>query len=65
MQAARHLADLVHRVDGILGDNLLPVKFTGGISSSLILASELEKSLGNRVSRSSVDMAVRAAELAR
>jgi hypothetical protein len=29
------------------------------------LASELEKSLGNRVSRSSVDLAIRAAELAR
>jgi glucosamine kinase len=64
-EAAGHLVDLVHRVDGILGDTLLPVKFTGGISSSLLLASELEKSLGNRVSRSSVDLAIRAAELAR
>jgi N-acetylglucosamine kinase-like BadF-type ATPase len=64
-EAAEHLVDLVHRVDGILGDTLLPVKFTGGISSSLLLASELEKSLGKRVSRSSVDLAVRAAELAR
>lgn len=64
-EAAGHLVDLVHRVDGILGDTLLPVKFTGGISSSLLLASELEKGLGNRVSRSSVDLAIRAAELAR
>jgi hypothetical protein len=48
-----------------LGGSLLPVKFTGGISSSTILISELERSLGNRVSRSTVDIAVRAAELAR
>lgn len=63
--AAEHLVDLVHRVDGVLGGSLLPVKFTGGISSSTMLISELERSLGNRVSRSTVDIAVRAAELAR
>ena len=63
--AAEHLVDLVHRVDGILRGSLLPVKFTGGISSSAVITSELEKSLGNRVSRSTVDIAVRAAELAR
>lgn len=63
--AAEHLVDLVHRVDAILRGSLLPVKFTGGISSSAVITSELEKSLGNRVSRSTVDIAVRAAELAR
>ena len=63
--AAEHLVDLVHRVDGILRGSLLPVKFTGGISSSAVITSEREKSLGNRVSRSTVDIAVRAAELAR
>jgi N-acetylglucosamine kinase-like BadF-type ATPase len=63
--AAGHLVDLVNRVDGILGESLLPVKFTGGISSSTVITSELGKILGNRVSRSTVDIAVRAAELAR
>jgi N-acetylglucosamine kinase-like BadF-type ATPase len=63
--AAEHLVDLVHRVDAILRGSLLPVKVTGGISSSAVITSELEKSLGNRVSRSTVDIAVRAAELAR
>ena len=63
--AAEHLVDLVHRVDAILRGSLLPVEFTGGISSSAVITSELEKSLGNRVSRSTVDIAVRAAELAR
>ena len=63
--AAEHLVDLVHRVDAILRGSLLPVKFAGGISSSAVITSELEKSLGNRVSRSTVDIAVRAAELAR
>jgi len=63
--AAEHLVDLVYRVDGILGESLLPVKFTGGISSSTVITSELGRILGNRVSRSTVDIAVRAAELAR
>ena len=63
--AAEHLVDLVHRVDAILRGSLLPVKFAGGISSSAVITSELEKSLGIRVSRSTVDIAVRAAELAR
>ena len=63
--AAEHLVDLVHRVDAILRGSLLPVKFAGGISSSAVITSELEKSLENRVSRSTGDISVRAAELAR
>jgi hypothetical protein len=41
------------------------VKFTGGISHSEYLCSELKKILGMRVSTSAVDIALRAAELAR
>jgi hypothetical protein len=43
----------------------LPVKFTGGISSSKTLYHELEKFLRMRVSISHIDIALRAAELAR
>lgn len=63
--AAEHLVDLVHRVDVILGELPLPVRFTGGMSASAILSSELKMSLGNRVSSSTADIALRAAELAR
>jgi N-acetylglucosamine kinase-like BadF-type ATPase len=63
--AAEHLVDLVHRVDAVLGGSRLPVKFTGGMSASAILSSELQISLDNRVSSSTVNIALRAAELAR
>jgi N-acetylglucosamine kinase-like BadF-type ATPase len=63
--AASHLGDLVNRTDGVLVRKSLPVKFTGGISGSKILYAELEKYLRMRVSISTVDIALRAAELAR
>ncbi len=63
--AAGHLVNLVDRTDEVLAQTTLPVKFTGGISGSKILYQELEKLLGNRVSISTVDIALRAAELAR
>jgi glucosamine kinase len=64
-KAASHLGDLVNRTDGVLLRKSLPVKFTGGISGSKILYAELEKFLRMRVSISTVDIALRAAELAR
>jgi len=64
-KAASHLGDLVNRTDGVLVRKSLPVKFTGGISGSKILYAELEKYLRMRVSISTVDIALRAAELAR
>jgi N-acetylglucosamine kinase-like BadF-type ATPase len=64
-KAASHLGELVNRTDGVLVRKSLPVKFTGGISGSKILYAELEKFLRMRVSISTVDIALRAAELAR
>jgi N-acetylglucosamine kinase-like BadF-type ATPase len=64
-KAAAHLAELVDRLDKNLVRKSLPVKFTGGISGSKSLYSELEKFLRMRVSISNVDIAFRAAELAR
>jgi N-acetylglucosamine kinase-like BadF-type ATPase len=64
-RAASHLAELVDRIDKNLEGKSLPVKFTGGISGSKSLYSELEKFLRMRVSISKVDIAFRAAELAR
>jgi N-acetylglucosamine kinase-like BadF-type ATPase len=64
-KAASHLGDLVNRTDGVLVRKSLPVKFTGGICGSKILYAELEKYLRMRVSISTVDIAWRAAELAR
>jgi N-acetylglucosamine kinase-like BadF-type ATPase len=64
-KAASHLGDLVNRTDGVLVRKSLPVKFTGGISGSKILYAELEKYLRMRVSISTIDIALRAAELAR
>jgi N-acetylglucosamine kinase-like BadF-type ATPase len=64
-KAASHLGDLVSRTDSVLVRKALPVKFTGGISGSKILYAELEKFLRMRVSISTVDIALRAAELAR
>ena len=63
-RAAGHLADLVERADQNLLKKSLPIKFTGGISSSVSLYRELEKFLKERVSISTVDIALRAAELA-
>jgi N-acetylglucosamine kinase-like BadF-type ATPase len=64
-KAAAHLAELVDRIDKKLVRKSLPVKFTGGISSSKTLYHELEKFLRMRVSISRIDIALRAAELAR
>lgn len=64
-KAAGHLAELISRTDHQLSRKSLPVKFTGGISSSKSLYRELEKFLRMRVSISTVDIALRAAELAR
>jgi glucosamine kinase len=64
-RAAGHLAELVDRIDKQLLGNSLPVVFTGGISSSRLLYMELEKILKRRVRISSVDIALKAAELAR
>jgi N-acetylglucosamine kinase-like BadF-type ATPase len=64
-KAAGHLADLVNRTDQQLARKALPVKFTGGISGSKSLYGELEKFLRMRVSISTADIALRAAELAR
>jgi N-acetylglucosamine kinase-like BadF-type ATPase len=64
-KAAGHLAELVNRIDQQLLRKSLPVVFTGGISSSKYLYQELEKYLRMRVSISSTDIALRAAELAR
>jgi glucosamine kinase len=64
-KAAGHLGDLVNRTDRVLLRKSLPVKFTGGISGSKILYAEIEKFLRMRVSISTVDIALRAAELAR
>ena len=64
-EAAGHLAELVSRIDKQLSRKSLPVKFTGGINSSKSLYRELEKFLRMRVSISSVDIALRASELAR
>jgi hypothetical protein len=52
-------------MDKLLFRKALPVKFTGGISGSKLLYVELEKFLRMRVSISTVDIALRAAELAR
>lgn len=64
-KAAGHLADLVNRTDQQLAHKALPIKFAGGISSSKSLYVELEKFLRMRVSISTADIALRAAELAR
>ena len=64
-RAAGHLAELVKRTDKNLIKKSLPVKFTGGISRSALLYRELEKILPLRVTVSTVDIAQRAAELAR
>lgn len=63
-RAAGYLADLVERTDRSLLRKSLPIKFTGGISSSVSLYRELENILKVRVSISTVDIALRAAELA-
>ena len=64
-KAAGHLAYLVRRMDESLAGGSLPVKFTGGISRSAILYQELNQVLLKRISLSTIDIAHRAAELAR
>ena len=64
-KAAGHLAYLVRRMDESLAGGSLPVKFTGGISRSAILYQELNQVLPKRISLSTIDIAHRAAELAR
>lgn len=63
--AAENLAELVNRIDKQLASTSLPIKFTGGISTSTTLYRELDRLLKPRVSISSVNIAMRAAELAR
>ena len=64
-KAAGHLAYLVRRMDESLTGGSLPIKFTGGISRSAILYQELNQVLPKRISLSTIDIAHRAAELAR
>lgn len=64
-EAATHLAELVNRIDNNLARKSLPVKLAGGISGSILLYKELAKLLRQRISVSTVDIAHRAAELAR
>ena len=64
-EAAAHLAELVNRIDNNLARKSLPVTLAGGISSSTLLYQELAKLLRQRISVSTVDIAHRAAELAR
>ena len=64
-EAAAHLAELVNRIDSNLARKFLPVKLAGGISGSTLLYKELAKLLHQRISVSTVDIAHRAAELAR
>jgi hypothetical protein len=52
-------------MDESLAGGSLPVKFTGGISRSAILYQELNQVLPKRISLSTIDIAHRAAELAR
>jgi N-acetylglucosamine kinase-like BadF-type ATPase len=64
-KAAEHLAHLVQRMDNSLISTLLPVQFTGGISRSSMVNQELHKILPKRISISTIDIAHRAAHLAR
>ena len=64
-KAAGHLAYLVTRMDQSLESTSLPVKFTGGISKSVTLSNELNRILPKRISSGTLNIAVRAAELAR
>ncbi len=64
-KAAEHLAHLVQRMDDSLATTLLPVQFTGGISRSSMVNQELHKILPERISISTIDIAHRAAHLAR
>jgi N-acetylglucosamine kinase-like BadF-type ATPase len=64
-KAAGHLAYLVKRMNESLAGDVLPVKFTGGISRSAILYQELNQILPKCISLSTIDIARRAAELAR
>jgi N-acetylglucosamine kinase-like BadF-type ATPase len=64
-KAAGHLAYLVTRMDQSLKSTSLPVKFTGGISKSVTLSNELNRILPKRISSGTLNIAVRAAELAR
>jgi hypothetical protein len=64
-EAAEHLARLVQRMDDSLATTLLPVQFTGGISRSSMVNQELHKILPQRISISTIDIAHRAAHLAR
>lgn len=63
--AASYLAELVTRMENTLSRDSLPIKFTGGISSSKLLYYELEKFFKIRISISEVDIGARAAELSK
>lgn len=63
-EAARHLADLVHRTEEITGRENLSVKFAGGVAQISAVANELQSLLGNRCTIASADIALEAARLA-
>ncbi len=63
--AARHLIELVIRMEDSLSCDSLPIKFTGGISGSKLLYYELQKFFKIRISISEVDIASRAAKLSK
>ena len=52
-------------MENTLSHDSLPIKFTGGISSSKLLYYELEKIFKIRISISEVDIGGRAAELSK
>jgi N-acetylglucosamine kinase-like BadF-type ATPase len=63
-EAARHLADLVHRTEEITGRENLAVKFAGGVAQISAVTNELQSLLGNRCTVASADIALEAARLA-
>jgi len=66
MRAAKHLSDLVMRVEVKAGKNSIPVAFSGGIAnSSKIIFREIEKKLGREILTFHGDTAHEAALFAR
>ncbi len=63
-EAARHLADLVHRTEEITGRENMAVKFAGGVAQISAVANELQSLLGDRCTIAAADIAREAARLA-
>lgn len=63
-EAAKFLADLVHRTEEITGRENLAVKFAGGVAQIKPVANELREILGDRCVVASADIALEAARLA-